>query len=123
MMTEVIEKINKLLVEALALEYVEAVAVVRRDGIMVTAQFPQNVDERAIAAMVAAIMGTAETAVVELNKGRLTNVIVSAELGNLVAMGAGPLLLLVCLVKPESNLNEVISHLNKVAEKIAEIAK
>ncbi len=122
-MTEIMEKINRLLVEALTLGYVEAAAIVRRDGIMVTAQFPEGVDERAIAAMVAAIMGTAETAIVELGRGRVNNVIVLAEEGNLVALGAGPILLLVCLVKPEGNLNEALSHLNKVAKKIAEIAK
>ncbi|MFA6036280.1 MAG: roadblock/LC7 domain-containing protein, partial [Candidatus Micrarchaeia archaeon] len=40
---------------------VEASAIVRRDGLMIASNLPSKVDSRTIAAMAAALVGTAET--------------------------------------------------------------
>ncbi|MEW6329030.1 MAG: roadblock/LC7 domain-containing protein [Candidatus Micrarchaeota archaeon] len=100
---------------------IEASAVVRRDGLMIASNLPSRIDSHTIAAMTAAIVGTAETCSSELKRGDFMQVIVESENGKIVSTGAGKLAILVCLVKPTANLGLVLLSMNRTADKIAEI--
>ena len=100
---------------------VEASAVVRRDGLMIASNLPPRIDSHTIAAMTAAIVGTAETCSSELKRGAFMQVIVESENGKIISTGAGKLAILVCLVKPTANLGLVLLSMNRTAETIADM--
>ena len=100
---------------------VEASAIVRRDGLMVASDMPNYVDGRTIAAMTAALVGTAETSAGELKLGNFGQVIVESDDGKLVATGAGGLAILACLVGKDANLGLVLLSMEKASKRVSEI--
>ena len=68
---------------------VVAVAVARRDGLIIAHILPKSSDPKKVAAMCAALVGTSELAARELNQGRFLQSIVEAEEGKVISTGAG----------------------------------
>ncbi|MEM3400277.1 MAG: roadblock/LC7 domain-containing protein [Candidatus Micrarchaeia archaeon] len=119
-MTEEVKlKLEELLSELASTGDIEASAIVRRDGLMIASNLPSRIDSRTIAAMSAAMVGTAETCSSELQRGKFMQVIVESELGKIIATGAGRLAILVCLVKPHGNLGLVLLAMGRTANKVA----
>ncbi|MGB9634877.1 MAG: roadblock/LC7 domain-containing protein [Candidatus Micrarchaeia archaeon] len=100
---------------------IDASAIVRRDGLMVASDMPNYVDARTIAAMTAALVGTAETSVGELKLGEFGQVVVESSEGKLVATGAGEMAILACLVSKDANLGLVLLSMEKSSKKIMKI--
>lgn len=103
---------------------IESSAVIRRDGIMLESGMPMNEDEKeAFAAMSAAMLGAAETAVSELKQGVPRRVIL--ELGNkkLVAVGAGPVALMVALIGPKADAGKALAEIDRAASEVKGIIK
>ena len=94
-------------------------AAVSRDGLIIAADLSKDIDEETFAAMSAAMQGAAETAVSELKKGSLDEIMIDAEKAKLFSIGAGKLAILVCLAKKNINTGLLKLELNKVAKKIA----
>jgi len=100
---------------------IEASAIVRRDGLMIASNLPSKVDSRTIAAMAAALVGTAETCSSELSRGQFMQVIVESELGKVVSVGAGKMAVLVCLVKSSGNLGLTLLAMERTGKKIEKV--
>jgi hypothetical protein len=96
-----------------------AVAVARRDGLIIAHDLPAEVDPRKAAAMTAAIVGTSEMAARELGQGKFLQAIVDSELGKMLSTGAGDEALLVTLVRPEANMGLVLLGVERTARRIA----
>lgn len=99
---------------------VTAFALVRRDGIVLTHGLMSGADPKVVAAMTAAISGTAELATEHLRQGRFLRTIVECEHGKILITDAGPQALLMSLVFPDANLGLVLMQLEKVGRKIAD---
>lgn len=112
-------KLESVLAKLKAVGDIEASAVVRRDGLIIADNLPGSINNRTVAAMSAAIVGTAETSSAELQRGRFLQVIVESEKGKLVATGAGQLAILVCLIRPTANLGLVLLEMGKVSGEIS----
>lgn len=123
MPVEVREQLELILSELRRAGDVEASAIVRRDGLMIASDLPPRIDARTVAAMTAALVGTAETCAGELRRGVFSQVIVDGERGKIVAVGAGPLALLVTLVRPEGNVGLVLLAMEKSAKAIEGLLK
>ncbi|MEM3030516.1 MAG: roadblock/LC7 domain-containing protein [Candidatus Micrarchaeia archaeon] len=121
MVEEVKIQLEDLLAELGQVGDIEASAIVRRDGLMIASNLPSKVDSRTIAAMSAALVGTAETTSNELQRGAFQQVIVESELGKTVAVGAGSLAILVCLMKSTGNLGLVLLSMDRTAKKIEKL--
>ena len=122
-MVEVKEKLEEVLADLRRSGDIEASAVVRRDGLMIVSDLPPKVESRTVAAMTAALVGTAETCTSELKRGIFNEVVVESEKGRIVAIGAGSIALLVCLMRAEGNLGYVLISMEKAAKKIEESLK
>ncbi len=122
-MPEKLNILQNLLHELHAMPEIEASAVVRRDGILIAGSLPQEIDSKGVAAMTAAIVGTAEQSAITLNRGTFKQVIIEADKGKIVSIGIGPLALLSCLVKPSANLGLVLLQMNKVGDKMKDELK
>jgi len=98
-----------------------AVAIARRDGLIIAHDLPKNVDPKKAAAMTAAIVGTSEMAARELGQGKFMQAIVDGEMGKMLSTGAGDEALLVTLVRPEANMGLVLLGVERAARRIAAI--
>ncbi|VVB73268.1 Roadblock/LC7 domain protein [uncultured archaeon] len=120
-MPEVKERIELVLDDLRKTGDIEASAVVRRDGLMISSDLPARVESRTVAAMAAALVGTAETTSSELKRGAFQEVVVDSEKGKIVAIGAGKMALLVSLMRPEGNLGFVLLSMERAAKSIESI--
>lgn len=98
-----------------------AVAIARRDGLIIVHDLPKEVDPKKAAAMTAAIVGTSEMAARELGQGKFLQAIVDGEHGKMLSTGAGEEALLVTLVRPEANLGLVLLGVERAAKRVAAI--
>ncbi len=115
------EMIGQVLTDLKNVGDVEASAVVSRDGLLMAGDISSNIRAETFAAMSATMLGAAETAISELNKGVPNRVIVETSQGKIVATGAGPKALLVMMVRADAGLGLVLVEMDKAAGKIKEV--
>jgi len=95
-----------------------AVAVARRDGLIISHILPKGSDPKKVAAMCAALVGTSELAARELNQGKFLQSIVEAEEGKVISTGAGERALLVTIVRPDANMGLVLISIERAAKEV-----
>jgi len=115
------EELEQVLKELQEIEDIKGSIIVRSDGLLIASNLPAEVNSKAVAAMVAAIVGTGETTTKELNLGEFQQVIVNAKEGQYVCIKAGAEAILACLVKKEANLGLVLLEMERKATKIARL--
>ena len=120
-MTDVWTRIEETIDELSHVTDIKSCAVVRRDGLVVTHTLPDGVDPKIVAAMTAAIVGTAEMATIQLAQGRFVRAIVESDHGKLLSLGAGEEALLVALVYDDANLGLVLIALERAAKQVERI--
>ena len=113
--------INEVLKELKTVGGIESSAVVTRDGLLVASDTSPDVDAETFAAMSASMVGSAETAITEVKGGTTARVIVETEDSKLIALGAGPKVMLVVLAKSEVQLGLILLKLSDAARKISSI--
>ncbi|MDY6964935.1 MAG: roadblock/LC7 domain-containing protein [Halobacteriota archaeon] len=122
-MTTTKEMLEKLLVDLKRTGNVEASAVVSRDGLLMASDIPSGVQAETFAAMNATMMGAAETAISELQKGIPDRVIIESKEAKVIVTGAGPKALLIVMTTPDAGLGLILVEMNKIAEKLIEVLK
>ncbi len=115
------EELMKVLRELERRAEVPGCGVVRRDGLMIVSDLPSGVDARRVAAMTAAIVGTAERSTLELEQGEFRQTIVEGKNGKMIAIGAGPDAILFALARPDANLGLILLEMERAVEKIRAI--
>ncbi len=119
-MSDLWERLEKILENLSNMSDIKAAAVVRRDGLVVTHTLPDGVDPKIVAAMTAAIVGTSEMATIQLAQGRFERAIIESDDGKLLSMGAGEEAILVALVYQDANLGLVLMAMEQTAKVIEE---
>ena len=89
-MTTTTEMLQEILENLKNLGSIEACAIASRDGLLMSSDMPEGIMGETFAAMSATMLGAAETAASELDKGLPSRVIVESKSGKLICMGAGP---------------------------------
>lgn len=100
---------------------VTAVGIVRRDGVIIDDLLPRSLDRRQLAAMAAAIVGTAEMALDELEHGTFHESVVEAEGGKIISMNAGAEAIMVAVVRADANLGLALVTMEEQATKVGGI--
>lgn len=98
-----------------------AVALARRDGLLIAHLLPKNMDPKRIAAMAAAIVGTSEMAAGEMGLGPFFQSIVDSEKVKMLATGAGEEGILVTIVRSDANMGFVLLSVGKAIQSIADL--
>ena len=98
-----------------------AVALARRDGILIAHALPKSMDPRRIAAMSASIDGTAEMAAQEMGQGQFFQSIVDSANGRMLATGAGEEAILITMIRTEANLGLVLLSVGRAVQAIVEL--
>ena len=115
------EMLGKVLADLGKVGEIEASAIATRDGLLMSADMHTRGDPEMFVAMSATMLGAAETAASELNKGIPNRVIVESDDGKLICVGAGPKALLVVMTAPEAGLGLVLVEMVKAADKIRKL--
>ncbi len=122
-MADTLDMVDKLLADLKNIGGVEASIAASRDGLLIRANMQKGKFLESLAAMSATMLGAAETATTQVEKGLPTRVIVESEYGRLIIVGAGPKALLIILANSNSSLGLILIELDKSARKLKEILK
>jgi len=96
-------------------------ALLRPDGLMIASVLSQDTDEKRLAAMGAAIVGTSQRTCDELSRGDLGEIIIEGNMGKATFSFAGSKGILAVLSPKEVNLGLVLMEVERTSEEIAKI--
>ncbi len=122
-MVDTIDMVDKLLADLKNIGGVEASIAASRDGLLIRGNMPKEKHLASLAAMSATMLGAAETATTQVEKGLPARVIVESEYGRLIIVGAGPKALLIILANLNSSLGLILIELDKSAKTLKELLK
>ncbi|MCZ7405078.1 MAG: roadblock/LC7 domain-containing protein [Candidatus Methanoperedens sp.] len=122
-MVDTIDMVDKLLADLKNIGGVEASIAASRDGLLIRGNMPKEKLLASLAAMSATMLGAAETATTQVEKGLPARVIVESEYGRLIIVGAGPKALLIILANLNSSLGLILIELDKSAKMLKELLK
>ena len=101
---------------------IESAAIISIDGLIIRSRMSDSHAEEIFAAMSATMLGAAQTATSELDKGDLDRVIVETAHGTLVVTGATPSSILSVQTAQNAGLGLILIEIDKAAEKLNKIA-
>lgn len=115
------EKLKDPLDDLKDIQGVTGAAVVRRDGLLIVSNLPQDIDADQLAAMTASTVGSGETASETLSIGDVQQVTVESQDGKLISTGAGDEGILTILTDPDVNMGLVLVEMKKSVKKIKRV--
>ena len=98
-----------------------ALAIARRDGLIIVHRLEPGLDPHLVAAMAAATVGAAEASARELRQGKVERVIIECAQGKIVTMEAGPDAILLALYDHDANLGLALHGLTQAAQRVDEL--
>ncbi|WP_456471687.1 roadblock/LC7 domain-containing protein [Methanocaldococcus sp.] len=112
--------IEKILMEINKTDGVKGSMVVGKDGLLIAAELPKDIDAELVGAMVSAAYGAAERAAEEINLGNIKQSMIEGEFGKVLMIDAGDNILVV-LTEDKVNLGLVRIIMKKAVEKLKAI--
>jgi predicted regulator of Ras-like GTPase activity (Roadblock/LC7/MglB family) len=95
-------------------------AVIRRNGLIIASALPSESNERMIAAMSAALLGTSKRVAEALFEGEFSSLNLEMNQGNMFLISAGRVIL-VAITKKEPNVGLVTLEMEDASRNIAKI--
>jgi predicted regulator of Ras-like GTPase activity (Roadblock/LC7/MglB family) len=116
------EKLDAVLAEVMNIGNVDGSVITSREGLLMASRVPLEVDDRIISALFSSVTAAAETALVEMGRGAVDRVVLSAKDGQVIIMPAGPKAVLGTLVRRGApNLGLILMEMETISKKISEI--
>ena len=100
---------------------IEAAAVVDNDGLMMASSLPQDVEDDAVAAMSAALLGMSERIVGELGSGSFELNMIRGDQGYTILTRAGHEAVLIVLTSASAKLGLIFLDVQRAAREIDRI--
>ena len=95
-------------------------AVIRTNGLLIVSALPSESNERMVAAMSAALLGTSKRTAEALFSGTFKSLSLEIDKGNMFLIGAGRVIL-VALTNKEPNIGLVTLEMEDVSKKIGNL--
>ena len=95
-------------------------AIIRTNGLVIASALPSEANERMVAAMSAALLGTSKRSAEALFSGEFRSLNLELDKGNMFLIGAGRVIL-VAITRKEPNIGLVTLEMEDSSEKISEI--
>ncbi|AEF96538.1 roadblock/LC7 domain-containing protein [Methanotorris igneus] len=109
--------IDRILADLNRTEGIKGSMVVGKDGLVIAAQLPSNIDSELVGAMASAAFGAAERTAAEIGQGKLEQAMIESEFGKTLMTDAGEGILVV-LTDAKVNLGLIRISMKRAAEKI-----
>jgi len=100
---------------------ITASGVVSKDGIIIAAVLPQEVDEDRLGAMSAAILSLGDKAAQELVRGPFDQLLIKGSMGDVLMVHAGPEAVLSIVARSNAELAPIYRDAKLAAEHIAAV--
>lgn len=94
------------------------VAIARSDGLVIAHNLPDADLAKRLAAMSAAVVGTAQAAASDLRQGRFQEASLKADAGRILCVRAGNQAIIAGLGRPDANVGLVLLALRQLATKV-----
>ncbi len=95
-------------------------AIIRTNGLLIASALPGEANERMVAAMSAALLGTSKRTAEALFNGTFKSLSLEIDKGNMFLIGAGRVIL-VALTNKEPNIGLVTLEMEDSSKKVAEL--
>jgi len=116
------ERLDAVLAEVMNVGNVDGSVITSREGLLMASRVPSEVDDRIISALFSSVTAAAETALVEMGRGAVDRIVLSAKDGQVIIVPAGPKAVLGTLVRREApNLGLILMEMETISKKISEI--
>lgn len=93
-------------------------ALISREGMILESDLPQRINEETFAIMCATIMGGANTANSELDRGSPKKIIIDSQEGRIIIANAGSKNILTVIVDSTHELAPLFKTINEVVKKV-----
>jgi len=116
------EKLDAVLVEVMNVGNVDGAVVTSREGLLMASRVPPEVDGRIISALFSSVIAAAETALVEMGRGTVDKIVLSAKEGQVIIAPAGPKAVIgILLRRGAPNLGLILVEMESASKKISGI--
>jgi predicted regulator of Ras-like GTPase activity (Roadblock/LC7/MglB family) len=116
------ERLDAILAEVMNVGNVDGSVITSREGLLMASRVPPEVDDRIISALFSSVTAAAETALIEMGRGAVDRVVLSAKDGQVIIVPAGPKAVLGTLVRRGvPNLGLILMEMETISKKISEI--
>lgn len=113
-------EITAILADFMHAAKIEGAAIVRKDGLIISARLPVDVDQNLVAAIAAKVVANAEMVSSELGKGNTNFTVIKAS-GTETVIYEGHKIILIALVRAGEQTGYVISETERVMQKLNEM--
>ncbi|PXF61359.1 MAG: hypothetical protein C4B59_05195 [Candidatus Methanogaster sp.] len=100
---------------------IKAVGIVSKEGLLITALMPPEMNERIVAALCSTIMASAETASTQMGTGSVSDIHVKTEQGTILLQPAGEKAILIALADSGAQLGLIMMEIETRAKQVQEI--
>lgn len=100
---------------------IKAVGIVSKEGLLITALMPPEMNERIVAALCSTIMASAETASTQMGTGEVSDIHVKTEQGTILLQPAGEKAILIALADSGAQLGLIMMEIESRAKQVQEI--
>ncbi|MTK63279.1 MAG: hypothetical protein F8N15_01775 [Methanobacterium sp.] len=117
------EKLDDVLSGLLKVGQIKACAVVSKEGLLINARRPPDVDARIFSALCSTIMGAAEAASGQMATGLVNQISLKTEKGTIVLIPAGQKAILTALTEPEAQIGLIFYEMEGRALMVDQILR
>jgi len=100
---------------------IKAAGIVSKEGLLITALMPPEMNERIVAALCSTIMASAETASTQMGTGEVSDIHVKTEQGTILLQPAGEKAILIALADSGAQLGLIMMEIEVRAKQVQEI--
>ncbi len=100
---------------------IKAVGIVSKEGLLITALMPPEMNERIVAALCSTIMASAETASTQMGTGEVSDIHVKTDEGTILLQPAGEKAILIALADSGAQLGLIMMEIEARAKQVQEI--
>lgn len=115
------EKLDDVLADLLQVGQVKACGIVSKEGLLISARTPPDVDARIFSALCSTIMGAAEAASNQMTTGEVSEISLKTEKGTIVLIPAGPKAILTALTDIDAQIGLILFEMESQAEHVENI--
>ncbi len=116
------EKLDAVLAGVMNVGNIDGSVITSREGLLMASRVPPEVDDRIISALFSSVTAAAETALIEMGRGAVDRVVLSAKDGQVIIVPAGSKAVLGTLVRRGApNLGLILMEMETISKKISEI--
>jgi len=115
------DKLDTILARFGEVGQIKAVGIVSKEGLLITALMPPEMNERIVAALCSTIMASAETASTQMGTGEVSDIHVKTDQGTILLQPAGEKAILIALADSGAQLGLIMMEIEARAKQVQEI--